>query len=104
MLALAKEELRDLMREAEQGDLTYGPGPDGDVEQMQVAPDVLEMRLPNYGGLHLRLFFSEPAALPGTLVALMLFWKRPGPVGLEDQSYSAQVASRRLDEWVRRDD
>lgn len=70
------------------------------VDQMQIAPDVLEIRLPDWtfssGKMHVRLYYSEPFELPGHLVALRLKSKRPGPLGLEEQDQIAVEASRLL--------
>lgn len=67
------------------------------VTQMQIAQDVLEIRLPDWyfsgGKMHVRLYFSEPRELPGHLVALRLRTKRPGPLGVEEQDGHAVEAS-----------
>jgi hypothetical protein len=109
--AMVRAELRNMMHRAMDGQLSYGPGPEGQVEQMTATSDVLEMRLSSRSGevsedgeedtLHLRMFFSEPESVPNGMCALMLYWKRPGQVDLADQTASARVASRRLDEWNR---
>lgn len=106
--ALSQQELRQKMAAAMEGELTYGSGAEFDVEQMASAPDVLEIRLDTRTGdndqtMMIRLYFSEPEELPGRLVALMLAWKRPGPIGVDLQTKQAQVASRRLNEhgkWI----
>jgi len=76
------------------------------VTQMSCAPDVLEIRLGNWwysgGQMHTRLYFSEPFAVPGMLVALRVRFKRPGPTGLEDQDRHAREASDLLLEFHRR--
>lgn len=65
--------------------------------QMQSAPDVLEIKMPDWtfsgGPMHVRLYYSEPWDLPGALVALRLKTKRPGPIGLTEQDRAAQEAS-----------
>lgn len=70
------------------------------VDQLQIAPDVLEIRLPDWtfsgGKMHVRLYYCEPFDLPGHLVALRLKTKRPGPIGLDDQNAIAVEASRLL--------
>lgn len=109
VLAVVRQELFYKMRQAELGKLTYGPGPEHDVQQMTVAQDVLELRLSDRSGdesnlLHLRFFFSEPLHRPGLLVGLGLLWKRPGPAGLEEQNDAAKVASLRLAEFTLRED
>jgi len=102
--AMVKAELREKMKRATLGTLVYGEGPEGDVEKMYATRDVLELRLSATAGddgdtLHIRLFFSEPEELPGRMCALMVFWKRPGEIDLDDQSAAARAASRRLAEW-----
>lgn len=86
------EVVRERMALAEAGRLPWDL-----VTQMQIAPDVLEIRLPDWtfsgGMMHVRLYFSEPWDLPGNLVALRLKTKRPGPLGLEDQDAIALQAS-----------
>ncbi|WP_139175385.1 hypothetical protein [Nocardioides lianchengensis] len=73
---------------------------------MQVAPDVLELKLPDWhysgGMMHTRLYFTEPHDLPGHLVALRLRTKRPGPIGLEEQDVAAREASDLLLEFRER--
>jgi hypothetical protein len=109
MLAMVKQEIFFKMRRAQFGQLTYGPGPEHDVEQMAAAPDVLEIRLSDRGGddenlLHLRFFFSEPLALPGLMVGLGLLWKRPGRIDLALQTQMARRASIRLQDYSQRED
>lgn len=106
-LSLAKAEMRDKMSRATRGDLTYGRGPAADVERIAATHDVLELRLAARSGdsgtkLLLRLFFSEPVERPGVMCALMLYWKRPGPIDLSDQTEQAKLASRRLHEHLTR--
>lgn len=106
--SVVKAELYQKMKRAEAGALLYGSGPEFDVEHMAATADVLELRLLDRTGevgaeeaeetFHLRLFFSEPDEVPKTLAGLGLLWKRPGPVGLDDQTLAAQTASRRLHE------
>ena len=74
--------------------------------QMSVAPDVLELKLPNWtfdgGKMQTRLYYSEPLALPGHVVALRLLTKRPGPIGLDEQNRHAVEASDLLLEFQTR--
>lgn len=91
-VASCMESIRHHMALAEDGRLT------GDlVVPMHIAPDVLEIRLPDWwfsgGKMHLRLYFSEPRALSGHLVALRLLAKRPGRLGVGDQDRHAADAS-----------
>jgi hypothetical protein len=76
------------------------------VTRMQIAPDVLEIRLPKWwfsgGPMIGRLYFSEPVAYPGKLVALRLKAKRPGPIGLDEQDEIALQASDLLSEFEAR--
>lgn len=96
--ALFIEELATTMGLAESGKLPWDL-----VGQMSVAPDVLEIRLPDWwysgGKMHTRLYFSEPHAVPGNLVALRLRFKRPGPIGLEQQDRHITEASDLLLEF-----
>ena len=74
--------------------------------QMKIAPDVLELKLPDWhysgGMMHTRLFYSEPHALPGHLVALRIRTKRPGPIGLDEQDQAAMEASDLLLDFEKR--
>lgn len=82
---------------------TEGQLPSEAVTQLQIAPDVLEVRLPDWqfsaGRMHVRLYFSEPRDLPGHLVALRLRSKRPGPIGVEEQDGHILEASDLLLEF-----
>lgn len=73
------------------------------VEKMAVAPDVLEIRMPKWmftgGQMLVRLYFSEPVELPQTLVGLRLKTKRPGPLGLDEQTQIAEDAATLLREF-----
>ena len=52
-----------------------------------------------------RLYYSEPQSiLPGHLVALRIRFKRPGPIGLDDQDEHAREASDLLLDFDRRGD
>lgn len=90
--ALFIEHLRQQMSLALRGKLPWEY-----VMQMAVAPDVLEIRMQDWwfsgGKMHVRLYYTEPRDVPGTLVALRLLCKRPGPIGLEDQDSHARSAS-----------
>lgn len=90
--SLFMNHLRDLMRLAMQGALPWDM-----VVQMKIAPDVLELKLPDWhfdgGKMHVRLYFTEPHDLPANLVGLRLLTKRPGPIGLPDQDAAATSAS-----------
>lgn len=102
---MSRQELKGKMLRATRGTLRYGRGKD--VEQMNVAPEVLELRLtarPGEGGqTHLiRLYFSEPDQLPDALLALCLKWKLPGPLMTAEQNNQARIAARRLDDHSRR--
>ncbi|QGH70785.1 hypothetical protein [Pseudactinotalea sp. HY158] len=102
-------ELEQKMRDAQGGWLTFvtdRPGRRvGDVEQIGVAPNVLELRLSattgeSDGQRRVRLYFSEPVELPGALLALKLASKYPGEMGLREQNEHARIASRRGDEHL----
>lgn len=100
---LTRQELVVKLRRAEVGGLKFGTASAGaDVTQMEVAPTVLELRLTTRrgegGDLLIRLYFTEPEERDRTLLALKLGWKRPGPLGLEEQNSHARSAARRADE------
>jgi hypothetical protein len=98
--AMLRAELRDKMKRAAQGTLTYGSGRNGDVELMAATRDVLELRLTSRSGadgdsMHIRLFFSEPDETPALLCALMLLeatWPR-GPGGTDCTGVDREPAS-----------
>lgn len=77
-----------------------GRAPSDIVKQMRSSPDVLELVLPDWiftgGRMHVRLYYSEPHALPATLVALRLLTKRPGPIGVAEQDRQIAEASELL--------
>lgn len=98
---LLRRELLELMRSAEQGQLTFGTAAEGAVGQMEVAPMILELRLTSRPGDEgvdqiVRLYFSEPEELRRCLLAVKLAAKRPGPLGLEEQNGHALEAAARL--------
>lgn len=99
--AVFMQTLRQVMDDAQQGRLPWD-----DVTHMASAPDVLEVRLPDWwfsgGKMHVRLYFSEPADLPGTLCALRLRVKRPGPFGVEEQDTHVDEAARLLRDFAAR--
>jgi hypothetical protein len=104
---MLRQELKDKMRRAMDGQLKYGPRRiGGDVEHMLVTRDVLELRLnayPGDDGTHVvRLYFSEPEELPSEMVTLYLTWKIPGPTVKEEQDAQAVMASKRLQEHCAR--
>lgn len=98
-IAVTKAELATKLRRATQGLLTFGA--DGDVDQMSVAPRVLEIRIKSVKAvgfsLHIRLYFTEPAHEPGCLLMLLLEGKSPGRIGLEEQNDHARAADLRID-------
>lgn len=100
--AMRMQEVAEIMRMARDGTL-----PGDMVAQMACAPDVLEVRVGDWwfpgGRMLTRLYFSEPWAMPGMLVALRLRTKRPGPLGLVEQDQHAREASALLLEYHRRD-
>lgn len=88
------------------GMATTGTVPGDLVTLMRCAPDVMEIKLPDWwfsgGKMQTRLYFSEPWDLPGHLVALRLRFKRPVPLGVEDQTGHALEASDLLSEFAGR--
>lgn len=106
---LLTAEIVRMMEDAQAGDLDFvtntGGRRVGDVDQMAVAPTVLELRLQTTTGTRdgeriVRLYFTEPAELPDALVALKLASKYPGELGLEEQSAHAREAAVRGDDYV----
>jgi len=84
---LLKHELHHLMRSAAAGTLKFGAAAEGgQVDQMSVAPLILEIRLstrPGDEGVEqiVRLYFTEPDHAPRCLLAAKVAGKRPGPLG-----------------------
>lgn len=106
--ASAKRAISNALKRASQGRCLFGPSPN-DVDSLVSTTDVLELRLletwPMFDGekVLLRLFFSEPVALPQTLVALDWFWKVPAdPDAKREQSQAAKDASALLHQFEMR--
>lgn len=104
-VVMLRSELDDSMRLAERGTLTYGvKASEGDVCQMDCAPNVLELRLDDYEYFDVdsnsymprkfRAYFSEPKALPGMLILLSIHAKIPGEIGLLEQDEHAKDAEK----------
>jgi len=99
---LLKHELHHLMRSAAAGTLKFGAAAEGgQVDQMSVAPLILEIRLstrPGDEGVEqiVRLYFTEPDHAPRCLLAAKVAGKRPGPLGLVEQSAHAREAEARV--------
>lgn len=95
-------ELNEFMRLAEQGRLTFDRGDGGLVCRMRVAEDVLELRVTTHRVgkkvRHVRLYFTEPAADVGSLLAITVTGKPAGQVGLVQQDRDARFAARRFGE------
>lgn len=95
------EHVRERMSLAQEGSLPWDFA-----DQMQIAPDVLEIKMPDWmfsgGVMQGRLYYSEPRELPGYLVALRFRFKRPGPIGLQEQDGHATEASDLLLEFQQR--
>lgn len=83
-----REDLLRKMRRAAEGKLSYGPGPEHDVEQTARCPSVLELRLVTISpdldpatGQELRrqtrLYFTEPLSYAGELWAATIRSKFP---------------------------
>lgn len=102
-LELTRQEMFVKLHRAEGGHLDFGTAAESaDVTQMEIAPTVLELRLTTRrgegGDMLIRLYFTEPEERDHTLLGLKLGWKRPGPLGLEEQNRHARCAARRADE------
>jgi hypothetical protein len=94
--------VKDFMLAAQDGLLEYGD--DKDVfGPMAAGRDVLEIRLPDWefsvGRMHVRLYYSEPSALPTRLVLLRLKAKWPGEIGLAEQTDTIKEASALLQQF-----
>lgn len=102
---LTRQELHAKLRRAEKGNLTFGTASEGaDVTMMEVAPTVLELRLKTRrgqgGAMLIRLYFTEPEARAGLILGLKLAWKRPGPIGLDEQNDHARNAAYRAEKHL----
>lgn len=97
-------ELRNLRARATTGELYLQRGEDGagEVVQSWSRPRVLELRftkqIGDEGEQLTRVYFAEPAHEPGLLLHLSMAWKRPGPMGLEEQDGHMRQADRRLNQ------
>lgn len=92
-----KAEIRSKMGRAEHGKLAFGK--DRDVNQMTVAPIILELRVRKNAGTPkgdrvVRLYFCEPAHIEGMLLAAKLGWKPPQ--GKKEQNEQALEAEQRV--------
>lgn len=100
--SIFRSEFGQLLRRAAAGRLSYGA--DGDVDVIRAQTDVLEIRMmtrrsTSGDDLLIRMYFSEPDTHPELLLGLLLTWKSPGPLGLEEQNAHAAEAQRRCDAW-----
>lgn len=99
---LLRGELGRLMDLAKKGELHFGRGEGFDVDFMECTRDVLELKFPGCQSelgeqLHLRVYFTEPAARPRELLLLAAHAKRDSPVGLAEQNEWAEIAQERAD-------
>jgi len=103
--SIFRSEFKRLLKRAETGKLTLTVDDiKGDVDLMQSQTDVLEIRMMTRRStsgedLLIRMYFSEPDTHPDLLLGLLLTWKSPGPIGLEEQDVHAAEAQRRCDAW-----
>lgn len=107
---LLAKEIVEMMKDAKAGALNFvqrepSGRRQGDVDQMAVAPTVLELRFDTTTGAQdgsriVRLYFTEPVELPGSLVARKLASKYPDDAGLDEQSAQAREAAIRGDQHV----
>lgn len=102
-----KEEMAALMTRAAEGRCTFGRGKGYDVDFMTCTNTILELRflstpkISGHGPLHIRLYFTEPAHLPGFLYAAKLAWKHGGSFGKSEQTRHAIEAEKRVKEFFR---
>lgn len=110
-----RAEIRRKMARARSGTLTYGETRrDGDVCHMDSTEAVLEIRFDYWlplcsersgddrdedGKRTVRLYFAEPEAVEGALVALSLRTKHPYPMGKREQNQHAREAQRVANDW-----
>lgn len=99
--ATAWARFTDKLERATKGDLRFGSGNRKDVDYMRCTSDVLELKWSNLPpdseeqGMWLRLYFSEPVGLPGTLLRLNLQLKyKNSPT---EQDADALCAQQRLE-------
>lgn len=100
--AFLSAELRNLRARATTGELYLQREVDhGEVVQSASRSRLLELRftkqLADEGEQHTRLYYTEPAHEDGLLLHLAMAWKRPGPMGVDDQNGHMRQADRRLD-------
>lgn len=109
--AVLVEDIRQKMKRATIGKLTYGRGRAFDVDRIESTHCVLEIRVIDHacptGGVelvqrHTRVYFTEPAELPRCLLFLSLKSKCPGPEGVAEQNTHAALAQRLADEHCRK--
>lgn len=97
--ALLKREIARYLLAATQGGLTYGP--QGEVVQMNRARSVLELRFHQRvqypdGARVVRLYYSEPTALPGVLLSAKVGAKPATQEGLDLQDEHIEEALVRI--------
>lgn len=100
-----REEMATMMKKAEEGGCLFGRGIACDVDKMKCTQAILELRfraIPKVAGqgpLYVRLYFTEPKHLPGTLYAAKLAWKHGGHYGKKEQTKHALEAERRVRDY-----
>jgi len=96
-------EIKQKMKRAARGELTYGSGAACDVERIASVEGVLELRIGRqYGGnppvsLHARIYFSEPSGVSAALWLLTIDVKHDYPIGKDEQNSQAIRAESRLE-------
>ncbi|VXB84525.1 hypothetical protein [Pseudoclavibacter sp. 8L] len=114
--AILRAEIRDKLAAGSQGELTFGKGRQYDVDLIESARFVLEIKLANHTFLEesdddddpeddlepverqTRIYYTEPEKEAGLLLLLSIESKLPGRIGLEEQNRHAGAAARKADE------
>lgn len=111
--ALLRAEIGDKLKTGRSGELTFGKGSAFDVDLIESARFVLEIKLSNHTFYdeqdesdedpepierHTRIYYTEPEKEAGLLLLLSIESKLPGRIGLEEQNRHAGAAARKADE------
>ena len=99
--AMLRQEIKDKLHRGSKGELTFGRGGEYDVDQMDCAAEVLEIRLSTQYGdeaekLCTRIYFTEPAFVPESLRLISVETKHPEQFSSEEQTRHARAAQSRL--------
>ncbi|WP_271985306.1 hypothetical protein [Pseudoclavibacter terrae] len=114
--AVLRAEIKDKLATGSKGELTFGKGRQYDVDLIESARFVLEIKLANHTFLEeqndaensaddpepverqTRIYYTEPEKEANLLLLLSIESKLPGKIGLEEQDRHAGAAARKADE------